>query len=472
MKRTGFTGGGLGAVLIAPAAMLLLSVTGGADLDTLDDTCQPAAAAATQVDGLDAEQARNASIIVTTGQAAGVPTHGLQIALATAMQESTLRNLDYGDRDSIGLFQQRPTTGWGTLAQLRDPVYAARAFYGGPHGPNTTGDASEPPGLLDIPGWQDMRLTDAAQAVQRSAHPEAYQQWADDAETWLTKLISTDPGGCNPGGGLTCPPTGLDTETGLTPDALRVLRCLKATFPQITTFAGVGQRPNDSDHPTGRAVDGMIDNWATPTGNALGWQVAEWARTHAICLGVTYVIFDASIWSPDRAAEGWRPYEHPNRGTDATSLHRNHIHISVDGYAGGCLDGTWVVPLEGDYRITATFGQHGGSRATRHTGIDLAAPIGRTVLAASGGTITYAAFDGPYGQKIEITHPDGTRTSYAHLHHIDVEPGETVTAGDPIGTLGTTGNTTGPHLHFELRPGPSDQPVDPLPWMAERGAFL
>ena len=79
---------------------------------------------------------------------------GLLIALMTAAQESTLRNLEYGDRDSLGLFQQRPSMGWGTPAQVRDPAYAAAAFYGGPASPTSN------PGLLSVPGWEAMPLTD------------------------------------------------------------------------------------------------------------------------------------------------------------------------------------------------------------------------------------------------------------------------------------------------------------------------
>jgi tetratricopeptide (TPR) repeat protein len=89
------------------------------------------------------------------------------------MQESELRNLSYGDRDSLGLFQQRPSAGWGTPEQVMDPVYAAQAFFGGPNSPTS----GEPPGLLDVDGWADMPLTQAAQAVQRSAFPDAYAQW-------------------------------------------------------------------------------------------------------------------------------------------------------------------------------------------------------------------------------------------------------------------------------------------------------
>lgn len=134
--------------------------------------------------GLDAEQTRNAQIIIQVGRDRGVSDRGIAIALATAMVESWMRNLDWGDRDSLGLFQQRPSAGWGTDAQVQDPHRAAAAFYGGPYDPN--GDRTR--GLLDIPGWQSMDFTDAAQAVQVSAYPDRYGQWEKKAYSWLAAL--------------------------------------------------------------------------------------------------------------------------------------------------------------------------------------------------------------------------------------------------------------------------------------------
>jgi hypothetical protein len=110
---------------------------------------------------LGADQWAHARTIAQVGDDRGLPERAVVIALATAMQESTLRNLPYGDRDSLGLFQQRPSQGWGTPAQVQDPVYAAGRFYDG---------------LVRVPGWDTMRLTDAAQTVQRSGFPELYQQ--------------------------------------------------------------------------------------------------------------------------------------------------------------------------------------------------------------------------------------------------------------------------------------------------------
>ncbi|MEU6450652.1 NlpC/P60 family protein [Streptomyces sp. NPDC046979] len=134
------------------------------------------------IKGLDlpAEQVPNAQTIVAAGLSLDVPKKGQIIALATAMQESRLRNLNYGDRDSLGLFQQRPSQGWGSAEQIRDPTYASEQFY--KH-------------LLKVNGWQQMTVTQAAQAVQRSGLPDAYAQWEDLATALQSALVETFPGG-------------------------------------------------------------------------------------------------------------------------------------------------------------------------------------------------------------------------------------------------------------------------------------
>ena len=141
------------------------------------------AATTTVGSALSDEQAANVRLIIQTGQRLGVPDRGIVVALAAAMQESGIRNLDYGDRDSVGMFQQRPSTGWGTDAQLEDPAYATALFFGGPSNPNR----GRTRGLLDIPGWQSMTVAQAAQAVQISAYPDAYAKWESSAWSWLAQ---------------------------------------------------------------------------------------------------------------------------------------------------------------------------------------------------------------------------------------------------------------------------------------------
>lgn len=140
---------------------------------------------------LNQEMKQNAQIIHRVGKDLGVSDYGIVIALAASMQESSLKNIDYGDRDSVGLFQQRPSQGWGTIKQIMDPRYSARAFFGGPTGPN----AGKIKGLLDIKNWSTMSLAQAAQAVQISAFPDAYQKWELSAWSWFDLIESESDNG-------------------------------------------------------------------------------------------------------------------------------------------------------------------------------------------------------------------------------------------------------------------------------------
>lgn len=132
-------------------------------------------------------QLRNASSIVNVARTRSLAQRGAVIAVATAIQESSLNNVPGGDRDSVGLFQQRPSQGWGTAAQLKDPVYAANRFY----------DA-----LLHVPHWQTRPLADVAQAVQKSAAPRAYARWEQAAgalvaKTWGDHAVTSVTDGCD-----------------------------------------------------------------------------------------------------------------------------------------------------------------------------------------------------------------------------------------------------------------------------------
>ncbi len=128
--------------------------------------CVAAGAQPAAVAGFSAAQLANAATIVAVGREMGVPSRAQVVAVVTAMQEARLINVPGGDRDSAGLFQQRPSMGWGSYAQVTDPRYAAHTFY---------------IRLLSIPGWASMPVTVAAQTVQRSAYPFAYAKWESPA---------------------------------------------------------------------------------------------------------------------------------------------------------------------------------------------------------------------------------------------------------------------------------------------------
>jgi cell wall-associated NlpC family hydrolase len=141
--------------------------------------------AGTTIETLSDEQKRNAAAIIAVGKEMGLPSRAWLVALATAMQESTLRNINYGDRDSLGLFQQRPSQGWGSPAEVTDPQYSARKFY----------DALQGSG-----NWEAKPVTRAAQDVQRSAFPDAYAKWEGLAAQLVGNIADVpDPSGCGSG---------------------------------------------------------------------------------------------------------------------------------------------------------------------------------------------------------------------------------------------------------------------------------
>jgi cell wall-associated NlpC family hydrolase len=157
----------IATICAAFVVVLMLAVAGGAiavvqsvfGASGAGTNCAPVGATATSAAGFGPQQMSNAATIVAVGNRLNVPEPGWVIAIATAITESRLQNLDYGDRDSVGLFQQRPSQGWGTAAQIMDPVYSSEQFYR--H-------------LLAVQNWQNMTITDAAQAVQRSGFPDRY----------------------------------------------------------------------------------------------------------------------------------------------------------------------------------------------------------------------------------------------------------------------------------------------------------
>ncbi len=368
---------GLAFVLFGPACVLLSigvlmnpaaancavpsgSVTVGNVPDSLTVTTQDGTTFT-----LNRQQLTHAATIITIGDGIeGVGRAGIKIALMAALTESTLRQLantsaypdsanypndgNGGDHDSLGLFQMRPQSGWGTVAELMDTTYQARAFYGGPDGPNYP----SPRGLLDIPGWTQMDPGEAAQAVEVSAYPDRYRNYGPVAEHILDVLTGSSGGA----GG-----TGSAAPVGAVAESSRVV------FP-------------------------------LPEG--------------------TWVL---------------------------TSPFGMRVH-----------------PITGEYKL--------------HTGTDFSAADGTPILAVADGVVTVAEFSGGYGGLIVIEHQiDGASvaTAYAHMWQsgIHVSAGDRVTAGQHIGDVGSSGNSTGPHLHFEVRPGGTNsEAVDAAKWLNDHNA--
>jgi hypothetical protein len=227
---------------------------------------------------LDPEQAGNAAIIAAVAVRRGLPGRAATIGIATAMQESKLRNLPGGDRDSIGLFQQRPSQGWGTPAQVRDPVYASNAFY----------DV-----LVKIEGYEDLPITKAAQKVQRSAFPSAYADHEPEARILASALTGYSPAG------LSCVlpelrslPAQATDAGGFTPRARAVARA--AAKEAGRTGAAVAGEP--------KAVRFTLAGKGATTA---GWALAQWAVARAGALQVVSVETGGQRWDRSRADEGW-----------------------------------------------------------------------------------------------------------------------------------------------------------------------
>jgi hypothetical protein len=273
---------------------------------------------------LDPEQAQNAALIAAISVRRGLPARAATIALATAYQESKLLNIDYGDRDSLGLFQQRPSQGWGSQEQVLDPEYSTNAFY----------DA-----LAGVDGYETMEITVAAQAVQRSGFPDAYADHEADARVLASALTGQSRRAfhCT----MTDEPDGAATrldDAGLTRRAAAVRDDLEAAFgPQsLGGFAPGGVRDGHmegSAHYDGRAVD-VFFRPVTEANLERGWALAHYLVAHAARLDVRTVIYDGRIWTAGwRSGDGWRRYS-PDTSTASPETaaileHRDHVHVDV-----------------------------------------------------------------------------------------------------------------------------------------------
>ena len=316
-----------GAALVALAGVGVATAVGYGVHDLLDDVSplfQPDECTAT-VSGhtvtLDPEQAENAALITAVSVGRGMPARAATIALATAYQESKLYNLETGDRDSAGLFQQRPSQGWGTRAQVMDPYYATNAFY----------DALE-----KVDGYEDMRVTVAAQEVQRSGFPEAYADHEADARVLASALTGNSPHAfsCRIGEPPE-PERDRLTDAGLTHRADVVRREVGDLFgsPPMGGFAPGGVTTGHmagSAHYDGRAVDVFVRP-VSAANKVRGWAIAQYLVAMADRLGIEHVIFDDRIWtSGDRSDDGWRDYDPPERaGSRLVLEHRDHVHVDV-----------------------------------------------------------------------------------------------------------------------------------------------
>jgi murein DD-endopeptidase MepM/ murein hydrolase activator NlpD len=299
-------------------------------------------------------QIRNAAIIIKTGADLGMPPRAWVIAIATAMQESRLSNLgnlgSRNDHDSLGLFQQRPSAGWGTPAQVTDPVYASTKFY---------------TKLKTVRNWENLSLTEAAQRVQVSAFPDAYAKH-EAVATQIVNMLAH--GAARAVGNLT------------------KMVCLSAAGGQIA---------------------------------ASGWTIPVKGAT-----------IGSGFRTPDRPT---------HEGVDLIVPRYTPIHAAASGIVS-------VVKCNVDHRGTHTCDIDGWP--------------------GKGGC----------GWMVEIEHAGNVMTRYCHMvQHPGVRVGQKVVAGQQIGLVGTSGNSSGPHLHFEVHLNNDRRSVgaiNPVPFMQDQGAPL
>ncbi|WP_407318618.1 hypothetical protein UQW22_18210 [Isoptericola halotolerans] len=242
-------------------------------------------------------QAQNTALVVGTSIQRDLPARAGTIGVATALQESSLVNIDYGDRDSLGLFQQRPSQGWGSPAEIMDPVYSTNTFYAG---------------LEDVEGWEQLEVTVAAQAVQRSAFPDAYAQHETLARAWTSSLTGHSPGS------VTCELFAV-TEDEPVDLAERLARDLGVPSSALT---------DDGQTGAGQAttVDATVLRYEDPERSV--WAVAHWAVATASRTDVVEVRAGDLVWTRDAA--DWTPLD---GGAD-------------DGPAAGTVQITVVTPAQ------------------------------------------------------------------------------------------------------------------------------
>ncbi|MFE2516879.1 heavy metal transporter [Streptomyces mirabilis] len=244
------------------------------------------------------EQAVNAATISAVGTTRGLPERAVAIALATALQESGLRNIQHGDRDSLGLFQQRPSQGWGTTKQIMDPTYAAGMFY--EH-------------LAKVPGYTRLPLTVAAQRVQRSGFPQAYAKHEPDATLLAAALTGRSAAT------LTCEGRPGATPVG-GPDSVRaalvrdfgreVLQEAGADVSTAGSPASSTASPTLAPSPSvsGRTVTVPVRK--DPTGDSTvrrrGWELAHWAVANSSALHIRRVSFAGREWTAGERNGEWR----------------------------------------------------------------------------------------------------------------------------------------------------------------------
>jgi len=303
------------------AALVLLGIAGYVTEHITEGTSLRAQCTVT-ADGrtlkLDTQQAANASTIAAVATSRSLPERAVTIALATSLQESRLRNLNHGDRDSMGLFQQRPSQGWGTAAQIMDPVHASNEFFDS---------------LVKIRGYSRLPLTVAAQKVQKSGYPQAYAKHEADAALLASALTgrvsaalncTTATGGAKlTGGDPAKVRTRLSREFGSKVTASTAK--MSASSQASGTSDGKGSSGGSGATRT-VAVSSAVPSGGDARGDEKqrGWELAQWAVAHAHELKVEKVGFRDREWRASDSGKGWQ-----KTGTAAKAAQAQDVTITV-----------------------------------------------------------------------------------------------------------------------------------------------
>ena len=276
--------------VIGTALALLLAIVSYRVFDsgrhTIPGVALPGCQAGTGVSAIsmDTDQAAIAATIAGVAARHQLPVQAVTIAYAAALQESQLHNLGYGDRDSVGVFQQRPSQGWGTKSELENPVYATTKFFAA---------------LVRVHGYTTMGVEEAAQAVQHSGDGSAYAQW-DSVATQLARYFT----GASPHG-VSCwyvPPA--------QPDLTNVERNLTQTFgPQGTKgiVVAVTTTRSGKKRPGVAVVHAQRD---------AAWTVAGWLVAHAQSYGISEVRYAGYDWNAADGSMGWQRVPAPSAKTN------------------------------------------------------------------------------------------------------------------------------------------------------------
>jgi murein DD-endopeptidase MepM/ murein hydrolase activator NlpD len=418
------------------------------------------------------EQVKNAQIIIGIGLARKLSLRDIKIALMVAMQESHLRNLAYGDRDSLGLFQQRPSVRvWGTAEQIMDPVHATNKFY----------DA-----LVKVRNRDSKSLLDVAVAVQRpnrAAYAQTFGLW-DAPATALLAGVSTDAGLA---ASVALPEAGCgdvlgDVETAVQAALSQVGKPYRwATLATAKPFdaaelmqwayaqAGVTLPASSAAQlkagpPVAKPGSGSAAEWqkVLQRGDLLFWSDLLGRTNHVSMYLGNGEMVDAPTMSADVAISKV-PWTN-------TLMKLVGATRPIDNMAASGLHGGWQWPLK-SITITSPYGMrfHPVLHVWRlHNGVDFAAPMGTPVYAAHAGVVTFVGPQGGGGNVITIDHGGGIETSYLHLSSfIGTRVGEKVSAGQRIALSGSTGYSTGPHLHLIVRV--RGNTTDPIPYLRQFG---